>query len=279
MEQTNDIKLAVVGAAGRMGREVLGAIATFPNVTLVAGVDHPKHPDQNRDVGVLAGGNPTNIPLTADLEAAVSAADVAIDFSSHELTDRLARLASTHGCNLVTGTTGISPKGLNGLKKAAQAIAVVASPNMSIGMNLLFGLVAEVVKTLGADYDVEIIEWHHRNKKDAPSGTAVRLAQIAAEASGMTLEQTGRFTRHGLIGPRPKGEIGVCAVRAGDVVGDHTVLFGGDGERIELIHRVTNRAAFAKGAIRAALWLVGRAPGMYDMSDVLGMRDRNANQP
>jgi len=278
MEHTEDMRLAVVGAAGRMGREILRLLGAFSDLTLVAAVDHPAHPDLGRDAGILAGIDPTNVLLTADLESAVSNADVAIDFSSHELTNKLARLASTHGCNLVTGTTGISPKDFNGLKKAAQTMAVVASPNMSIGMNLLFALVADVVHTLGEDYDVEIIEWHHRNKKDAPSGTAIRLAQIAAEASGTTLERTGRFTRHGYIGPRPKGEIGVCAVRAGDVVGDHTVLFGGDGERVELVHRVTSRAAFAKGAIRAARWLAGRSPGMYDMSDVLGIHGREANR-
>lgn len=255
-----------------MGREIIQALSAHPRAVLAAAVDRPGVLKQDQDAGNMAGLASLGVAVTQDIEAAMSASDVVIDFSSHELTPRLAKAASSIGRPLVCGTTGINPAGLDALRTAAQKVAVVASPNMSLGMNLLFRLVEEVVSTLGDDYDVEVVEWHHRNKKDAPSGTALRLADIASKAMGRSLEETGKFSRHGLVGPRPRGEIGVAAVRAGDVVGDHTVIFGGDGERLELVHRVSSRRAFANGALTAALWAVDKPAGLYDMQDVLGLR-------
>ncbi len=270
-ETSHNIRVAVVGAAGRMGREVIQAVAAHPRTSLSAAVDLVAADRAPDDVAHVLGIQGVNVPLTADIHAALERSDIVIDFSSHELTPRLAMAAKEARRPLVCGTTGIDPAGLDALKSASQVVAVVASPNMSLGMNLLFRLVREVVTTLGEDYDVEVVEWHHRNKKDAPSGTALRLADIAAKAMGHSLEDTGTFSRHGLVGPRRRGEIGVAAVRAGDVVGDHTVIFGGEGERLELVHRVSSRRAFANGALTAALWAMDRPAGLYDMQDVLGL--------
>ncbi len=268
------IGVAVIGACGRMGREVIKTVAADPRTRLSAAIERSTASELGMDAGRIAGLEVLDVPVQADLDAALEQSDVVIDFSSHQLVPNLAVAAKRKGKPLVCGTTGIDPAGLDALKSAAVEIPVVASPNMSLGMNLLFSLVEKVVSALGEDYDVEVVEWHHRNKKDAPSGTALRLADIAAKALGHSLSETGRFSRHGMVGPRPRGEIGVAAVRAGDVVGDHTVLFGGDGERIELVHRVSSRKAFANGALTAALWAMGRPAGLYDMLDVLGLRQR-----
>ncbi len=268
------VRVTIFGACGRMGRELVRAASDVNRIQVVAAVDRQDHPCMGEDSGVLAGIGRNHVVVTSDLEAALEKTDVVVDFSNHAATAELAKRTAEKGRGLVCGTTGIGPVAMDALKAASKLVPVVASPNMSLGMNVLFRIVADVAKALGEDYDVEIVEWHHRHKEDAPSGTALRLASAAAEALGRNLDETGRFGRHGHVGPRRREEIGVFAVRAGDVVGDHTVLFGGEGERLELVHRVTTRRAFALGALRAALWVFGRRPGLYDMQDVLGLKER-----
>jgi 4-hydroxy-tetrahydrodipicolinate reductase len=196
---------------------------------------------------------------------------VVIDFTSPQATVRHARLAASHGVALVVGTTGLGPADFEVLKSAAQSVAVVQAANMSVGVNLLLGLTRQVASILADAYDIEIVEMHHRHKVDAPSGTALALGRAAADGRGVDLDAVSQRVRDGIIGARRQGDIGFAALRGGDVVGEHTVIFAGDGERIELSHKATSRAVFALGAIRAALWTVGQPPGLYSMRQVLGL--------
>jgi 4-hydroxy-tetrahydrodipicolinate reductase len=198
--------------------------------------------------------------------------EVVIDFSSPEATLEHLRLVTQHRRAMVIGTTGFSASELDELKSLARQVPCVFSPNMSVGVNLIYKVIGEMAKTLGDDYDIEVIEAHHRLKKDAPSGTALKIAEVLARAVNRDLNQVGIYARKGLIGERTKGEIGIQAVRAGDIVGDHTILFGGMGERIEVTHRASSRDTFARGALRAARWVVRQPPGLYDMMDVLSLR-------
>jgi 4-hydroxy-tetrahydrodipicolinate reductase len=214
------------------------------------------------------------VHVAEDLAAALSGsgADVVIDFTSHEVSVRNAATAAGAGVAILIGSTGIAPDGKARIREAAARVPVVLSPNMSVGVNVMFALVAQAARALGDAYDVEIVEMHHGKKKDAPSGTAVRLAEVAAEALHRNAEKDVVYARHGMIGERTPREIGVMTLRGGDVVGEHTVYFAGQGERLEVTHRATSRDQFARGALRAALWVKGRAPGLYDMHDVLGLR-------
>lgn len=265
-------KIAIIGAAGRMGQALLRCAKPMADVQVVAAVEQAGSPLACKDPGLFAGIGETGLSITVDLAAAVKAADVVIDFSFHEVVPQTARLAAQQGRAMVLGTTGLSPEERSAVEQASRSIPIVWAPNMSLGVNLLFALVQQAGKALGVEYDVEIVEAHHRFKRDAPSGTALRLGEKVAEGRGQTFKDVAVFGREGLGGERPRGEIGIHAVRAADIIGDHSVLFATDGERVEISHRATSRDAFAKGALRAALWLSGRKPGLYDMQDVLGLK-------
>jgi 4-hydroxy-tetrahydrodipicolinate reductase len=263
--------VAVCGAMGRMGKAILSILGENPyGLSLRAAVEAAGHPLLGHDASAMAGGGGRGVTVSEDYVAAIADADVVIDFSSPESSVRHALAAGAAGKPIVIGTTALGPEHLARIREAASAAAVVQSPNMSVGVNLMFRVAADVARVLGDDYDVEIVETHHRFKKDAPSGTAVKLADAVAAALGRRMEEVGVYGRKGMPGERPRKEIGVFAVRSGDVVGEHTVVFGGIGERIELTHRAQSRDTFARGAVRAAAWALGKPPGLYDMADVLG---------
>jgi 4-hydroxy-tetrahydrodipicolinate reductase len=261
-------RIAVIGAAGRMGRAIIRTIAETPGAKLAAAVDRAGHPENGADAGTLAGVAPLGVALQAE---PAKNADVWIDFSTPAASVANARAAAAAGAAIVIGTTGLSAADKDAIAGAARAVPVVLAPNMSVGVNVLLGLVAQAARALGPSYDLEIVEAHHRAKRDAPSGTALRLAEALAEATGRNLAATARYARQGDVGPRTAEEIGIQTIRGGDVVGDHTVFFLGTGERIELTHRATSRDTFAQGAVRAALWLSGKSPRVYEMKDVLGL--------
>jgi len=212
------------------------------------------------------------IPIADNLAALLGRGEVVIDFSAPKATLEHLRIVAQHRRAMVIGTTGFSAAELDELTSLAQQIPCVFSPNMSVGVNLIYKIIGEMARTLGDEYDIEVIEAHHRLKKDAPSGTALKMADILAQAVNRHLDQVGVYARRGLIGERLRDEIGIQTIRAGDIVGDHTVLFGGMGERIEVTHRASSRDTFARGALRAAQWVVPQPPGLYDMMDVLGLR-------
>jgi 4-hydroxy-tetrahydrodipicolinate reductase len=264
------IKVAVTGAAGRMGIQIARLVHATEGMVVSGAVERPGVA-VGQDVGVLAGLGPIGVVVVDALEKALPGADVVIDFTSPEASARHAAACAERGVALVVGSTGFSPETKAGIAAAARRIPVVLSPNMSVGVNVLFDLVRQAAKVLGDAYDVEIVELHHKKKKDAPSGTAVRLGEVAAEALGRDPKDTFAFARHGIVGERPPSQIGLQTVRGGDVVGEHTVYFFGDGERLELTHRATSREQFARGAARAAAWIVGKPAGLYDMANVLGL--------
>jgi 4-hydroxy-tetrahydrodipicolinate reductase len=266
-------RVAVIGAAGRMGRALIRAVTENPDAQLAAAIERPGSAELGVDAGILAGVAPLGVALAAERPDA-GQADVWIDFSAPAASVANAQAAATAGARLVVGTTGLGAADKEVIAAAARRIPLVLAPNTSVGVTVLLRIVGEVARALGPGYDLEIVETHHRAKRDAPSGTALRLAEALAEATGRDLAQTARTARQGDIGPRTDDEIGIQTVRGGDVVGDHTVHFLGLGERIELTHRASSRDTFARGAVRAALWLAqpGRAPGLYDMRDVLGLR-------
>ncbi len=264
-------KAIVAGAAGRMGGRIIHMIDQSEDVTLSAAFEHPDHPGLNQDVGQVVGLGDTGIKVADSLEKVIELGEVLIDFTTPQATLENIRMASSHGLSMVIGTTGIAGDSLKEVTDIAGSIRCVMAPNMSVGVNVMFRVAGEMARILGKDYDMEILETHHRLKKDAPSGTAMRLAQILAEAVNRDLEKVAVYQRKGVIGQRSDEEIGIQTWRAGDIAGEHTVMFGGIGERIELIHRAHNRDNFARGAIRAAAWVVKQPVGLYDMQDVLGL--------
>lgn len=266
------INVIVTGAAGRMGRRLVALVEQSESLSLAGAVEGRGHPSIGADAGQVAGCGSIGITITEDLGACVERGEVVIDFSSPAATLQHVAIAVQHKLAMVIGTTGFSADESEEVRSRAQAVPCVLSPNMSVGINLVFSLIAEMARVLGDGYDIEVIEAHHRLKKDAPSGTALKMAEILASATGRDLDQVGVYARKGLIGERKKGEIGIQTIRAGDIVGDHTVLFGGMGERIEITHRAQSRDTFAAGALRAAQWAVRQPPGLYDMADVLGIR-------
>lgn len=265
-------RLIIMGAGGKMGQRLVALATETPGLELGAAVERTGHPNLGRDAGQMAAVGSLGVTIVDDVAGALSNGDVVIDFTSPTSTATLLPLAVAHKRPLVIGTTGMSAEGLRAIRSAAATVPIVCAPNMSLGMNVMFKIVADVARALGSGYDLEIVEAHHRLKKDAPSGTALRLAEVLAEATQRRLDEVGVYARHGDIGPRTPTEIGIQTVRAGDIVGDHTVLFGGLGERLEITHRASSRDTFARGALRAAQWLVGKSPGLYDMQDVLGLR-------
>jgi 4-hydroxy-tetrahydrodipicolinate reductase len=266
------IKAIVAGAGGRMGGRIIHMIRQRQDLELVGAFERPDHPFIGQDAGQVAGGGPLGVRIGTSLGESAGKADVLIDFTSPAATLENVRVASAIGLSVVIGTTGIGGPMLETIRQAAAAIRCVMSPNMSVGVNVLFRIAGEMARLLGPDYDMEILEVHHRLKKDAPSGTAMQLARVLSTAAGRDLEKVAVYERKGMIGERTDQEIGIQTWRAGDITGEHTVMFGGIGERIELIHRAHNRDNFARGAVRAAIWVVAQSPGMYDMQDVLGLR-------
>jgi len=265
------MRIAVVGCAGRMGRTNLQAVRDA-GLELVGGIEAPDHPAQGEDLGRLAGGEPIGVAVTADAETVFAAAEAVIEFSSPAATAAHARLAAATGCAHVVGTTGLEADDERALAEAARRVPVVYAPNMSRGVTLLMELVETVARALDDEFDIEIFELHHGRKVDAPSGTALGLGRAAARGRGVELDEVAERGRDGVTGPRTRGRIGFAALRGGDVVGDHTVYVAGAGERLELTHRATDRAIYARGAVQAARWTRGRPPGLYGMADVLGLR-------
>lgn len=268
----NPLRLVVPGAAGKMGRMILKVISETPTTELVAAIERPASTLLGQDAGVVAGLPSLGVPLRSDLDVALAQADVIIDFTAPAATAWTVSRAAEHEVGMVIGTTGLGEAEKRAIWHAAESIPIVLSANMSLGVNVLFGLLAEAATALGKDYDVEIVELHHRHKKDAPSGTALAMANVVAEASGRDLSQHARYGRHGDVGARSPEEIAILAIRGGDIVGEHTAYFCGFGERLEITHRASSRETFARGAVRAAEWLRDRDPGLYDMQDVLGLR-------
>ncbi len=266
------IKAVVAGAAGRMGKRIIYMINQMEGMTLAGAFERPGHPNINNDAGLVAGVDPLGVNISDTPEETLGKGDVLIDFTTPESTLENLKTAAARDMAVVIGTTGIADRRLEELKVLASRIRCVFAPNMSVGVNVMFKIASEMAKILGKEYDMEILEAHHRLKKDAPSGTAMRLAQVLADAVGRDLAKVGVYERKGLIGTRTDDEIGIQTWRAGDIVGEHTVMFGGIGERLELTHRAHNRDNFAKGAVRAALWVVNQPKGLYDMQDVLGLR-------
>jgi 4-hydroxy-tetrahydrodipicolinate reductase len=267
-----DIRLVIAGAAGRMGQAVIREAAKMHGVKVVAGLEAPDKPHIGQDLGRIAGIDPLGATLSSDPLPLLAKADALIDFSKPQASLALADLAAQARIVHVIGTTGFAEADETRIKAAARHATIVKSGNMSLGVNLLAGLVEIASRALGPAFDIEILEMHHRMKADAPSGTALLLGQAAARGRNQKLSDIKLRPHDGLEGPRPPGPIGFASLRGGSVVGDHTVILAGDGERIELNHRAEDRAIFAKGALKAALWGQGKGPGLFDMQDVLGLR-------
>jgi 4-hydroxy-tetrahydrodipicolinate reductase len=265
------LRVAVFGASGRMGRSIVGLLAREPGVRLSGAVAAQGDPALGQDAGLLAGVDAAQVVVSAAVGAALAHADVAIDFTLPDASLAHARACRERGVPIVIGTTGHDAAGLDELRRIGAAIAVVHAPNMSLGVNLLFKLAELAAQVLDEGYDAEIFEAHHRNKVDAPSGTALRLGVAVAQGRDRSLEQAGVFSRSGVTGPREPGTIGFSVMRGGDIVGEHRLVFAGPGEQVELRHLAQDRSGFARGALRAARWVAGRPPGLYSMLDVLGL--------
>ncbi len=264
------MKIGIVGCAGRMGRTLIQHILDTPGAELGGGTE-PSGPAVGQDLGTLVGASPVGVTVGTDTAALFKASDCVIDFTVAAVAARHAELAAETGKSLVLGTTGLNAAAKEAVVNAAKSVCVVHASNFSVGVNVLFALTEKLASTLGPDYDIDILEMHHRHKVDAPSGTALSLGEAAAAGRRVDLQKVGKWAREGQVGARPMGEIGFATLRGGDVVGDHTVIFAADGERIELGHKASSRVVFARGAVRAALWTNGHAAGLYSMRDVLGL--------
>ncbi len=267
-------RIAVTGAAGRMGKTLIEAVNQADGVSLTAAIVEPGSTLAGADAGELAGQGKLGVALSDSLEAVLDDFDVLIDFTAPEVTRANIKTCVAAGKKMVIGTTGLTEEQKAELTAAGETIAIMFAPNMSVGVNLCFKLLEVAAKALGDDggYDIEVIEAHHRHKVDAPSGTALRMGEVVAEALGRDLKECAVYGREGQTGARPAKEIGFETIRAGDVVGDHTVLFATEGERIEITHKASSRMTFAKGAVRAASWLNSKEFGIFDMQDVLNLR-------
>ena len=267
----SDMKIVVMGAAGRMGRQLVRAIHAAEGCAVAGGTEAPGSPHLGADLGTLAGLEPLGVPVTSDALALIATADAVIDFTVPKVSVEIAGLAANARIVHVIGTTGFTDGDEAAIKAAARHATVIKAGNMSLGVNLLTAITRRVAKALDAEFDIEIVEMHHRQKVDAPSGTALMLGAAAAEGRGIDLKTASVKARDGHTGPRRKGDIGFATLRGGTVVGDHTVIFAGEGERIEITHRAEDRAIFARGAVKAALWGRSKGPGLFSMIDVLGL--------
>lgn len=263
------LDVIVCGVAGRMGGTVVRVIQQTPGVKLVGALDRPGSPRVGKDAGELVGVGKLRVPISDRLESKLKSEVVLIDFSRPAASLGFLKESARRGLPIVIGTTGFTQKEWSAIKRLGRRTRVLVAPNMSLGINLLLGLLGPIAQALGREYDVEIVEMHHRYKKDAPSGTALALGRVVAKALRRKLDRVAVFGRKGLIGERGRKEIGLLSIRAGDVIGEHSVIFGGLGERLEFVHRAHSRETFARGAIRAAQWLVGQNKGLYSMQDVL----------
>lgn len=265
------IRFAIVGCSGRMGRTLIETVLGSSDGELVAALDQPGSPFIGKDAGELVGA-PCGIQITTDFDAGFAKADFLIDFTRPEGTLAHLEACVRHGTGAIIGTTGFSAEQKQQIEKASAAIPIVFAPNMAVGVNAVFKLLDVAARILNEGYDVEIIEAHHRHKVDAPSGTALRMGEVVATALGRNLEECAVYGREGHTGERPATQIGFATIRGGDVVGDHTVLFAGTGERIEITHKSASRMSYALGSLRAARYLKGKTSGLFDMQDVLGLK-------
>jgi len=265
------LNIAIAGSSGRMGRSLLEAVAQMPDMRLHAALERTGGMYLGKDAGELIG-SPVGVVIRDDVAGALQGCDVLIDFTRPEATLQHMELCRKHGVKMVIGTTGFTPEEKERIFAASRDCGIVFAPNMSVGVNLLFKLLDTAARVLNEGYDIEVLEAHHRHKVDAPSGTALRLGEVVAHALGRDLAECAVYGREGVTGERSPSTIGFATVRGGDIVGDHTVLFAGVGERVEITHKASSRATFALGALRAARFLAGRGAGLYDMQDVLGLR-------
>ncbi len=265
------LKTVIAGVSGRMGRALLEAVAADAGCALHGALDRAGSPAVGQDAGIYGGGR-TGVAITDRISNALAGADVLVDFTRPEATFAHLDACRQAGVNLIIGTTGFDAAGKAAIEAAAKEVGIVFAPNFSVGVNLLMQLAETAARVLNEGYDIEIIEAHHRHKVDAPSGTALGIGQAVAGALGRDLKSCAVYGREGVTGERKPDTIGFATVRGGDIVGDHTLLFAGIGERIELTHKAGSRATFAQGALRAAKWLQGKGPGLYDMRDVLGLK-------
>ncbi|HEY7611209.1 MAG TPA: 4-hydroxy-tetrahydrodipicolinate reductase [Alphaproteobacteria bacterium] len=266
------MKIGIVGAAGRMGKMLIEEVGVTPGAVLAAAAERAGHDSAGQDAGSFAGLKPCGVKIGAGAEDVFKTSDVVIDFTVPKATLAHAALAAASKTALVIGTTGIEAADAKVIHDAGRAVPIVWAPNMSAGVNLLMALTERVARALGPDYDIEILEMHHKHKVDAPSGTALGLGEAAAKGRGVELSKVAARGRDGITGARKAGAIGFASLRGGDVVGDHYVMFAGEGERLELVHKAASRRIYSRGALRAALWVAGKKPGVYDMADVLGLR-------
>lgn len=266
------VKIGIVGAAGRMGRMLIEEVGVTQGAVLAAAAERPGHEAVGQDAGTFAGQKAAGVKIEGAAEAVFKASDVVIDFTAPKATAAHAALAAASKKALVIGTTGIEGPEAKAIQDAGRTVPIVWAPNMSLGVNLLMALTERVAKALGPEYDIEILEMHHKHKVDAPSGTALGLGEAAARGRGVELAKMAARGRDGITGARKGGAIGFASLRGGDVVGDHFVMFAGEGERLELVHKASSRRIYSRGALRAALWVAGKKPGVYGMADVLGLR-------
>ncbi|CAO0821066.1 4-hydroxy-tetrahydrodipicolinate reductase [Desulfarculales bacterium] len=267
------VRIAVAGVAGRMAGHIVHAIMGCQDVSLAGGFEVADHAALGRNLSEVTGHNQAQGQVQANAAAVLAGADVLVDFTAPQASLGHLELCAAAGKAAVIGTTGLDQVQKAALAGQASRVPVVFAPNMSVGMNLMLKLVGDMARVLGPDYALELVEAHHDQKKDSPSGTAVRLLEELVRVRDWNLDQVAKYGRQGLVGARPKEEIGVSVIRGGDIVGDHTVYFIGQGERLELTHCAHSRDTFAQGAVRAALWVVGQKPGFYDMQDVLGLKE------
>ncbi len=271
LTSTAPLRIAIAGASGRMGRMLIEAVQASPDATLAGALDVPGSPALGADAAAFLGVN-SGVPITSDLHVGLKDAQFLIDFTRPEGTLAHLRVCRELGVKLIIGTTGFSDEQRVEISDAARDIAIVMSPNMAVGVNVVFKLLAQAAKALKEGYDIEIIEAHHRHKIDAPSGTALKMGEVVAEAVGRDLKECAVYGREGVTGERDPSTIGFATIRGGDVVGDHTVLFAGIGERIEITHKSSSRATYAQGSLRAARYLAAQPHGLFSMDDVLGLK-------
>ena len=266
------IKVGVAGAAGKMGSRISALCREYDGLQLAGAFERTGHKETGRDIGTIVGIGETGVIIQDSIGKIIDTVDLIIDFTSIESTKENLKIASQKGKAMIIGTTGLSKDDVKEVEASFREIPCVMASNMSLGVNLLLRVLQDIARVLGDDYDIEIVEAHHRLKKDAPSGTAMKMAQVIADTVNRNLDEVAVYARKGIIGQRTQKEIGIQTVRAGDIVGEHTVIFGGLGERIEIIHKASSRDTFARGALKAALWIAGKPSGLYDMQDVLNLK-------